>query len=144
MVEDIAEDERVNQSLLYEISSVMAQATATGLFVSRGTAQAPDGQVGPSGAPSGTWADVAGLVDIPCMDAPATETSVDVTELKSLAEIMARNCRHVLLDRRYPTLEAGWRAGWRWVMDGIVYDVLGAEPDSQDQMTRMELQEVTV
>ena len=135
----------MNQDLLsFGINAVMAQAVATGLFVSRVTIQAPDGNQGGSGAPSGTYANVAGLVSIPCMDAPATFTSIDVTEIKALAEIESKGCRHVLLDAHYPTLEAGWRAGWRAVVDGINYDILGAEPDSQDQMTRMELQLVTL
>ena len=122
----------------------MPEAIRTGLFVSLCTIQAPSGGFGPSGAPVGPYADVAGLVNIPCTAPPPGETRILSTEVKELAEIMAAQLKHVLLDNYYPTLEAGVRVGWQALIDGTAYDILGAESDSNGQMTRMEVKLATI
>lgn len=134
----------MNQSLSYEIDAVMPMAVETGLFVSSCTFQAPDGLFGASGAPSGVYVDVAGLVGIACMDAPEAVPTITAGEQKTLQEIQAGQLRHVLLDDYYPTAVTGWPDGWRAVVDGVDYDVLGVEVDSQRTQTRVKLQLVTL
>lgn len=126
------------------IRSVMPQAIATGLLVSLCTIQSPGTTYGPGGAPLGTFNDVAGLVNIQCMDAVLTDGSISATELKAAAEIMSAGFRHVFLNGYYPTVIANVKSGWRAVVDGIAYDLLGAEPDSQTTQTRLKLQLVSV
>jgi hypothetical protein len=144
----------MNQGLQYELDAVMPAATLTGLFVSLCTIQQPDGNYGPSGAPSGVFVDVAGLVNIPCIDAVPSTLRVQATEVKSLEDIMSKGLRHVLLNDYYPMLVevlsvsegqdvTAVGLGWRAVVDGTVYDLMGAEPDSQSQMVRLSLQLIT-
>lgn len=144
----------MNQGLTYELDAVMPAATLTGLFVSSCTIQQPDGNYGQSGAPSGVFVDVAGLINIPCVDAVPSMMRVQATEAKSLQEILAKGFRHVLLNDYYPQLVemqttnegqdvTAVSLGWRAVIDGMNYDILGAEPDSQKQMVRLSLQLIT-
>jgi hypothetical protein len=136
----------MNQAALMDESRIMPLAVATGLFKSLCTIQAPDGAVGTSGAPGGTYADVAGLVNIVCMDAPETfGAGISATEIKALAETASIELRHVLLDKCYALLspETNWGdVAWRAVVDNVIYDVLGAEADSQRIMTRLKLRKV--
>ena len=90
----------MNQSFLGEILSVMPTATDPnmGLFDSLCTIQVPDGVLGASGAPSGNFVNVAGLIpagnigvnliNIPCMESVPSTARVQATEVKDLAEIM--------------------------------------------------------
>jgi hypothetical protein len=131
------------QGLAYEIAAVMPAAIATGLFASLCTIQQLTGAYGPSGAPVQTWENVAGLVNIPCMDEPPSEGRIQATEVKDLAEIMSLNLRHILLSGYFGQLFDN--TGWRAVIteaDGVTvnnYDILGAESDSQGTMTRLEV-----
>ena len=133
------------QGIQADINQIMVEVVDSGLMVSLATFQQPDGNLGPSGAPSGVWVNVAGLVNIPCMDA-VTSASVQATELKSLEDIMSKGMRHVLLNGYYPqaTPDGQIPTNWRAIVDGVTYDILGVEHDSQNQMTRMELELVTV
>lgn len=126
------------QGLALEISRVMAQAVDTGLFVSLCTFQEP-GLAGPSGAPSNTFTNVDPLVNIPCMNAPVSDVRIQALELKALQEIEESSLRHVLLNGWYPQIEDGVANGWRCIVDGVVYDLMGAESDSQGTQTRLEL-----
>lgn len=131
----------MNQGLGYEIASVMPNAIATGLFVSLASFTAPPvNQQGPTGNITAPWVAVAGLQSIPCMNAPPSMLRVDATEQKSIADILSRNLRHVLLNGYYPVLFNASRSGWRVAIDGVLYDLLGAEADSQLTQTRIELQ----
>lgn len=133
------------QGLAYDIEQVMPEAIATGLFDSLATIQAPDGSFGASGAPSGNYVDVSGLVAIACIDAPPSDARIQATEAKSLADQLSLNMRHVLLSGYYPTIETDWRAVIT-KSDGttvVIYDIMGAESDSQTQMTRLEVRIVT-
>ncbi len=134
----------MNQGLSYEIAGVMPLAVATGLFVSLCTIQSPSASINPDGTPVNSYSDVAGLVNIPCMDAVLSDSSIQATEAKTLQEILSKTYRHVLLNGFYPSILAGVGEGWRAVVDGTAYDLLGAEPDSQSQMIRLKLQLATV
>jgi hypothetical protein len=55
--------------------------------------------------------------------------------------------RHVLLDRYYDELSPATNWGdvaWQATVDGVIYDLLGAECDSQQTQTRLRLRKVTV
>lgn len=126
------------------VQQVMPQAVASGLFDSLCTAQAPGGSTTPYGQPDGTFVNVSGLVNIPCMDAVLSTGTIEATEVKELQDIMSKAFRHVVLNGWYPQFIPGAAIGWRVVVDGIVYDLLGAEQDSQNSQTRLKLQLVTV
>ena len=134
------------QGIALDIATVMPQAVATGLFVSLCTVQAPDGIVSAGGVPSGTYANITGLISIPCMDAPQSVGSIVATEAKAAAEIESRRLRHILLNGYYSQLDGlNWGSvGWRAVVDTITYDLLGAERDSKSSQTRLRLQLVSV
>ncbi len=128
----------------------MPEAQRTGLFVTTlCTVQLPSGTIGPSGAPNGLFANLAGVVGIECMSAPPSSARIQATDVKSLEEIMSIGLRHVLLMGYFPQIVSAVEAGARAVLttfdvtgalvDTTAYDVLGAEADSQIQMTRMEL-----
>ncbi len=136
----------MNQDILQAaIDQVMPTAVATGLFISVCSISAPTPA---SGAISGVYSPVSGLQNIPCIDAPETfsDTSLSVTELKALDQTASTALRHVLLDNYYDQLSpsSNWGdLGWRATVDGVDYDILGAENDSQQQMTRLKLRKVT-
>lgn len=134
----------MNQGLAYEILSVMPAAYATGLFVSLATLTAPPTTQGSTGNPSGSWTPIAGLTNIPCMDEPPSMARVQATEVKAVLEIMSSGMRHVLLNQCFVDA-LNWSAkGYRCVVDGVTYDLLGAENDSQLTQTRLDLRLVTI
>lgn len=132
--------------LSYEIAQVMTEAAATGLFVSLCTISQPDVNPGYGGAQTGNYTNVTGLVNIPCMDAPPSPASLTATEVKALQEIMSKGIRHLLLNGYYPETSPDGQipTSWRATVDGVIYDVLGVEHDSQNTQTRLHLQIVTV
>ena len=135
----------MNQSLSYELDAVMEAVRETGLLVSLFTAQSPGNVLGGTGAPDGTYANVLGLVDIACTAPPYSfgDSSIRAEEMKAVPEIAAAGFIHTLLDGYYPLLAAGWRGGWRCLIDGTNYDILGVESDSQSKMTRVSVRLVT-
>lgn len=146
------------QGLSQELARVMPAALETGLFATTlCTVQLPSGIIGPSGAPDGTWVssrpdlgiDLSNVIGVECMSAPPSSARIQATDVKSLEEIMNLGLRHVLLSGYFPQIVPATAAGARAVMtttdaNGVVvdttaYDILGAEADSQIQMTRIEL-----
>jgi hypothetical protein len=127
-----------NQNVLaYTLPEVMPAAIATGLFVSLCTIQQPDGLFVDAGQPSGNFVNVAGFIDIPCTAPPTSDLRITADEKKSLEKIETFSSLHVLLGGYYPGVEYGTGKGWRAVVDGYPFDLLGAEHDSQKQMTRL-------
>lgn len=143
----------MNQGLVVGIGDVMAEALATGLFISRCTIQLPvqgEAGLGPSGAPSGAFLPVTGLTNIRCMDAPQppSEVKLGAQSLRSMSQITDLAPRHVLLEGFYPTLiDDQWRYGARAVIAtrgrSETFEICGVECDSQRQMTRLEVKLVT-
>jgi hypothetical protein len=128
----------MQQGLQYEVDAVMAQVRETGLMRSLATFQDQTGGTGPTGFPLNTYTPVAGLIDIKCMDAPlGTGEGFSVDEGKAQPQILSKGERHILLDAYYPAAVAVWRNGGNVVIDGVTYDLLGVEPDSQRQETRV-------
>jgi hypothetical protein len=134
----------MNQAFLANaVAAVMPSAKATGLFTSLCDIEAPTPA---SGAISGTYTAVTGLQALPCMDAPEP-IPIAATEVKSALEVQSLSVRRVLLDKYYPALAPGtnWGSiGWRAVIDGVQYDLLGAGTDSQRQTTYLKCRKVTV
>jgi hypothetical protein len=134
----------VNQNFIGgAIAMVMPAAIATGIFSSLATFQSPSADYDSAGAWDGTWANVAGLVDIPCTAPPISDAKITATEARQLQEILASEFHHVLLAGYYPALDAGWRGtgspagAWRVLIDGEAFEIAGVESDSQSQMTRV-------
>lgn len=125
------------QGLGYDIADFMPTAVASGLFVSSCSIQQPDGLFIDAGQPSGSFVPVAGLQNIACMAPPQSEAKIIADESKSLEKIEAFSVLHILLDAYYPGVEYGVGRGWRAIVDGAAYDLLGAEHDSQGTMTRL-------
>lgn len=132
----------MNQSISYEIAAVVPAAVASGLPVSTVTIQQPSGALDAAGAPTGAYTDVPGMVAVKnCMRAPfITGERMVSDEFKALPEQAAMLLEHLWMPGNYKTILAGWRA----IVDGSTYDVLGIEWDSQSQMTRLKIQVLNV
>ena len=123
--------------ILASVANVMTAAQRTGLFVSLCAIQQPDGVLIDAGQPCGNFIPVSGMINIPCMAPPESSIRITASEVKSEENIQAFSELHVLLNGWYPALEDGVSKGWRAVVDGQPFDILGAESDSQGTMTRM-------
>jgi hypothetical protein len=136
----------MNQSLSYEIAQVMPAAIDSGLFVSLTTITKPPTAQGPTGNPTGPYVPVSSdLTDIQCMDAPeSVSIKISADETKAEAQILSKGMRHVLLSRCFIASKTWAGLGYRAVVDGVEYDLLGAENDSQDTQTRIDLQKASV
>jgi hypothetical protein len=131
----------MNQAgLNYSLANIMPQANIAGMFPSLATLQTLDQTQGPTGNPVGTWSNVAGVIDIPCKDAPASIARIQATEMKDVAEIMSKGLRHVLLNQCFINAPNWAAMAARLVVDGFTYEVLGAENDSNTIQTRVDLQ----
>ena len=131
----------MNQAgLNYSLANIMPQANIAGMFPSLATLQTLDQTQGPTGNPVGTWSNVAGVIDIPCKDAPASIARIQATEMKDVAEIMSTGLRHVLLNQCFINAPNWAAMAARLVVDGFTYEVLGAENDSNTIQTRVDLQ----
>jgi|HubBroStandDraft_4_1064222.scaffolds.fasta_scaffold01415_9 hypothetical protein len=130
------------QGQSFTIAAVMPEAIQAGLFVSLCTVQEPDGLQTADGSPSGNWLNISGLVDIPCMDGPEADNRIRAKLEKNPRYIEGFVFRHVLLAGYYPAIEEN--DNWRAIVDGVAYDPLGVESDSQGTQTRLLLQLASV
>ncbi len=134
----------MNQSNTDSIAAVMPAVIASGLLISLCTITVPPAVFDAGGAPNpnAPYTDLSGHVNIPCISSPLNTggDQVNPTEIKSLAEILAKQLRHVLLDGYYPDIIADYRA----TVDGVVYDILAVESDSQHTQTRLAVQIASV
>ena len=136
--------ERMNQSITDVLSQALPAVESAGLFTSLCTLQQPDGTYVGSGQPSGTYSNVLGLVNLACMNAPLSSERITATEVRELEEIMSQSMRHVLLDGYFPQIEGGQTNGWRVIVDGDTFDLMGVESDSQRTMTRLHIRRVSI
>jgi hypothetical protein len=154
------------QGLIGGISGVMDIYRASGLAVSLCTIQGPatptgspivwqpatEPYVDPQGTAPGIYANIPGLVNLPCQDAPESEGGVTATEIKALSETASIEVRHVLLAGYYPQLDTltNWGdIGWRAIITNpfgvtTTFDILGAEVDSQRTQTRLKVRQVSL
>jgi len=131
----------MNQAALnYPLANIMPQGYAAGMFPSLATLQQLVQDQGPTGNPTGAWVNVSGVVNVPCKDAPASIARIQATEMKDVAEIMAKGLRHVLLNQCFLNAPNWAAMATRMVVDGFTYEVLGAENDSDTIQTRVDLQ----
>ena len=139
----------MNQSIGVAIAEVMPAALSTGLFEQTTvTFQAPvQTALTGAGFPTGAYADVAGLTDLPAMASPTSIARLSGSTEKTIEKQTALNMSHVLLGGYYPAAEACWRAGGRAIIGGLLYennDILVVESDSQQTQTRMGVRVVTI
>ncbi len=135
----------MNQALIQRaLARVMPAARATGLFSSLCTIQQPSGVFTQSGQPDGVYVAVSGLVNIPCTNPPTSNIRITANEKRTIAEIKSDNSNHVLLDDYFPQIDALQRNGAQAVVDGITYTILGVESDSQEKMTRLNVEKCTI
>lgn len=132
----------MNQSPTVYLAGTVEAVRAAGLFSSRCTIQslpAPD-QSDASGQWNQTsWVNVAGMVNIPCMRAAMSNTAPSLTdEVKLPTFTKEKTTWHVLLSGYYPNVTQKQRA----VIDGVAYDILATEWDSQNTQTRLGVQEL--
>lgn len=143
-----------NFSAVMDVQQAATQTQVySGLYNSLCTIQQPSGTFTTDGAPDGNFTNVAGLVDLPCMDAVLSDGSITATEARELEEILSKSYRHVSLNGYYPTLisgavlmggPGGAALGWQAIVDGVTYNLIGAEADSQGTQTRLKLQLVII
>lgn len=111
--------------------SLTAALTTSGHFGDTGTVQLGT-ETNTQGNPSKSWADVSGLVDIPCAIA-----ADKVSEFRAPA--YAERTHKALLDGNYTAIDPTIH---RFVSGGVNYGILGADQDSQSATTRLHLREV--
>ena len=136
------------QNLQAALSRVMPAATRTGLFVSRATFQARAGDPGEQADPLGQvnllpsgYANVDGLVNIPCMFAPqSVPTPSQGDTVRTEQQFETKTEFHLLLNAYYPAVQQRYLV----IVDGVTYEVMGVESDSQDQMTRCAVRAYTI
>jgi hypothetical protein len=139
----------------FSIQADAAQAVTTafqsGFLSGLCTIQTLNTTQGASGAPDNTWTAYPGLIGIPCQIAVPSANAVQATEVRALEELMAKSVRHVLLGGFFPILKqlaqgGQCRALITMANDAAVYvfQLLGAEDDSQGQMTRFECEWVSL
>lgn len=145
----------MNQSIAPEIAQVMQAAYALGIFVALASFSAPVLTQLSTGNPANQQTPIAGLQNIPCMNAPAAAGVIGLSsdETRLIPHIEAERHRHILLNGYFQQLDTGFGqgAGLGWQLtvtneDGTseLFDFLGGEGDSQQQMTRCKAMLVTV
>ena len=130
---------QLNQGFGYELAAVVPTVLATGLCDSFCTIQLPDGALIGAGQPSGIYDNVGGLVDIPVISAPLNEVRIQSQEIRRLEDIQLFSPRHVWLAGYFPIIEPMCSQGARAVINGVAYDLMGAEADSQLRTTRISI-----
>lgn len=135
------------------IAGVMAEVIATGLLSSLCTITVPptdEASFDAGGAlkPDAVWPVLAGHSNIRCTAPPMqTNDTLWATRIKMVEQDQSKNARHVLLEGYYPALlptSAGVVPTLRATIDGVVYEVMNGESDSQHQMIRLAIQLVTI
>lgn len=119
---------------------MLARLTPT-FLATTGTVQAATVTQSATGAIVQTWADVAGLVALPCRIAPAganerrepTGTYADISHIAILSNIGVSG--DSLIDNSAVT------EMMRFVADGTEYDIVGVEVDGNQQMIRLRLRQ---
>lgn len=133
----------MNQSITPDLAAVVPAVTSSGLLRSLCSIVEPPEVFDDGGAPDPTaaYTPVTGLQNIPCIAAPLSDgDTVQPNEVKSLSELLSKSPLHVWLSGYYPQIWTNNRA----VVDGVTYDILGVEWDSEHTQTRLAVQEMTV
>ena len=145
----------MNQFIAAEIAQVMPIAYGIGLFVSSASFYAPVQTQGATGNSIGGITPIAGLQNIPCMNAPSRSGAAGISsqERRTVPFVEAERSRHVLLNAYFPQLDTGPThgagTGWQVIISDPggntnTYLFLGGEGDSQLTQTRCNLELVTL
>jgi hypothetical protein len=133
------------QGNAYDIQAVNEAAIESGLIVSLVTIQQPTGEQTADGSPSPSggdtndgWNNVAGLINIECMNGPEADARIRAKTERQTEYIEAFQFRHLFMPGYYPQISEF--KNWRAVVDGQAYDPIGVESDSQGTQTRLLLQ----
>lgn len=134
--------------MAFALAGVVPSAVRTGLFVSSCSVFQQDGNIGTSGAQSGNYS-VPVITNIACMDAVPREMSIEATEMRDIKDIQSKGYRHVLLAGDYyaalfPLIQQGLQATVVDPEGTTTYNLFGCEPDSQNRMTRLHLEVISV
>jgi|SRR6185503_3623443 len=142
------------QGQSYVFDAVVPAVIEAGIANSFATFQEPTGQQTSDGSPARTGGDsgdgynnVLGYIGIVCMDAPTSNARITADEKKSDLDIESDNSEHVWLAAYKPEIAS--HTNWRVVVtnaagDQTIFDVLGAECDSQAKTTRVKVNVSTV
>lgn len=134
----------MNQGILGDVSAVVPEVAKSGLLVSLCTITVPPEVFGPSGAPIATAPYIplsAEYTDIPCSAPPlGIGETVQPTEVKDMQEISAKQPHDVFLGGYFPLITMDCRA----VVDGIEYDIVGINQDSQKQHTSLAIWRIDI
>lgn len=142
----------VKQTLGQILAAPVRYVESMGLFDSLCTVQeatnTPD-SMGQVDLTDTGYASIAGVVNVPCMRAPASIERIIASENNMVTMSESTNVFHVLLDGYYPQVpEALASTGTlRAIIDGVVHQVLGVESSSQlaqALQTRLKVQQVGV
>lgn len=94
---------------------------------------------GAAGSEIATWADVSGLVGIPCAIAALSVTrDTSTAEVRTALQTYGVITHHMSLQGHY----AGITNEMQAVSGGVTYDITGVEQDSHGVLTRVWLREV--
>ena len=85
-----------------------------------------------------TWANKAGLIDLPCTVASAFKRATGAREARAVMMSFVVKLFRVLIRGYHTTIVSTMRA----VIDGVNYDILGVEHDTQAVMTRLNVERV--
>lgn len=141
------------QDFSREFAAIVPTVVYTGICNWLCDIQAPDMQLGASGAPSNNWQALPGLSGIQCTAPPQSTARILAGEQKALEEIISTAPKHVWLAGYYPGIAAQRMLSEVRMMlyqndqtvdQAIPHEVMGAESDSQRLMTRCEVRTVTV
>jgi hypothetical protein len=95
------------------------------------------------------FANIAGVVNVPCMRAPASAARIVSGQTDTAADMEAFNLFHVLLDGYFPQIPEPMqgRAELRAIIDGVQHEILAVEKSSQlatGNQTRLQCRQVAV
>lgn len=132
----------MNQSLSYEFGQVMPAVAAEGLFNSLCTIKQRSNTVSALGQTNMTsYEPIADLTDIACRfapQAPGAPPQSDTTRMQQ--QFDTRSLFHVLLDGYFPAIEQQFLAN----INGIDYEIMSVEGDSNFEMTRLAVRTFTL
>lgn len=87
-------------------------------------------------ATKASWANVSGLVDLPCRLSPTNRTSI--REARADANPYIEHGYTIAINGYYSTITAKMRA----VVDSVNYDIVSVEHDGNSKTTRLQVQVV--
>lgn len=138
----------MNQSLQFDLSAPIAAVTAAGLFSSLCTVKqatnVPNAETGQVDLTDAGFTNI--ITDVPCMRAPFNPVRIMADSKATPTMSEEFNPFHLLLNGYYPQVPEALNSPAQLlvIIDGVQHDILGVESDSQKQMTRLHVTQVSV